>query len=262
MTSQTNDRQREEWIRWAKRKEARSRCALAPLLIRAYRFPTLRPWCRRLARRLEGGEFMSCTLRDFQREYHGVHVGAYSFAGCLEPGVLPPGTVVGKYTAVSKFAHVYRRNHPFDWLSQHAFFYHPRIGPHSTDRRGVEKIQPLEIGNDAYVGDHAIILPNCRRIGDGAVIGAGAVVTKDVPDFAVVGGNPARLLRFRFPEQAMDMIRASRWWDRPLQEVIACLPEMSRIIDDCPTWHPLLNNANDLESPAPPGDQALSMNIQ
>lgn len=56
---------------------------------------------------------------------------------------------------------------------------------------------PLHIASDVWIGARAIILPGCRRIGRGAIVGAGAVVTKDVPDFAIVGGNPARVLKYR-----------------------------------------------------------------
>lgn len=57
--------------------------------------------------------------------------------------------------------------------------------------------QPLSIESDVWIGARTIILPGCKHIGTGVIIGAGAVVTKDVPDFAIVGGNPARVIRFR-----------------------------------------------------------------
>ena len=58
--------------------------------------------------------------------------------------------------------------------------------------------RPLyQLHNDVWIGARAIVLPGCKRIGHGAVIGAGSVVTKDVPDWAVVGGNPARVVRYR-----------------------------------------------------------------
>jgi len=55
----------------------------------------------------------------------------------------------------------------------------------------------LEIGNDVWIGARVIVLPGCKKIGNGVVIGAGSVVTKDIPDFVVVGGNPARILKHR-----------------------------------------------------------------
>lgn len=59
---------------------------------------------------------------------------------------------------------------------------------------------PLYIAGDVWIGTRAMILPGCERIGHGAVVGAGAVVTKDVPDWAVVGGNPARVIKYRKTE--------------------------------------------------------------
>ena len=66
--------------------------------------------------------------------------------------------------------------------------------------QGSQTSTPLHIAGDVWIGARAIILPGCRRIGHGAIIGAGAVVTKDVPDWAVVGGNPAVIIKSRKPE--------------------------------------------------------------
>lgn len=75
---------------------------------------------------------------------------------------------------------------------------------HNMDRtdipmsqQGSKEPTPLHIAGDVWIGARAIVLPGCRRIGHGAVVGAGAVVTKDVPDWAVIGGNPAKIIRFR-----------------------------------------------------------------
>jgi len=72
---------------------------------------------------------------------------------------------------------------------------------------GVQGYQPRtqqRIGNNVWIGTRAIILPQVKSIGDGAIIAAGAVVTKDVPDFAIVGGNPARIIKSRKPEENSD----------------------------------------------------------
>lgn len=63
--------------------------------------------------------------------------------------------------------------------------------------QGCKSKTNLTIDNDVWIGARAIILPGCTKIGKGVIIGAGSVVTKDIPDFAIVGGNPARVIRYR-----------------------------------------------------------------
>lgn len=77
-------------------------------------------------------------------------------------------------------------------------------GGHDFDRldipmgkQGSKEKTPLHIAGDVWIGARAIILPGCKRIGHGAIVGAGSVVTKDVPDYAIVGGNPAKVIGFR-----------------------------------------------------------------
>lgn len=77
-------------------------------------------------------------------------------------------------------------------------------GNHNFDRvdvpigkQGMQPPKELHICGDVWIGARSIILPGCKRIGHGAIIGAGSVVTKDVPDYAIVGGNPAKIIKYR-----------------------------------------------------------------
>nr|WP_255122738.1 hypothetical protein [Rhodococcus sp. 14-2470-1b] len=94
----------------------------------------------------------------------------------------------------------------------HPFWYNPALG--FVDRsRDVDRTACV-IGHDCWIGANSIILPGCRSIGIGAVIGAGSIVTKDVPPFAVVAGNPARVIRYRFSHTRIEEIIRSEYWMR------------------------------------------------
>ena len=79
------------------------------------------------------------------------------------------------------------------------------------------------LGSDVWACENCLILPGVT-IGDGAVIAAGAVVTKDVPPFAMVGGNPAQLIRYRFTEEQREALLEIRWWDWSEDKVRAAVP--------------------------------------
>lgn len=212
------------------------RSAFGRLLFAIYRWRMLRRLCVPLLPHIEGGEFYSLTLRRILRFYHGVEVGAYSYGECMKPG-LWRNVTVGRYVSVATGVRVIIRNHPLDRLSPHPFFYDPECGwvPEDTLPRG-----RLEIGHDAWLGLNSIITTGCHRIGIGAVVGAGAVVTKDVPDFAIVGGNPARILRYRFPEDLRQRILESRWWERSIEECAKSMSAMTQPLTEIAD-HPLLS---------------------
>lgn len=76
----------------------------------------------------------------------------------------------------------------------------------------------IVIGNDVWIGYDAVILAGVT-VGDGAVIGARAMVTKDVPPYTIVGGVPARPIRKRFPDETVKVLLRLRWWDWPLEQI-------------------------------------------
>jgi acetyltransferase-like isoleucine patch superfamily enzyme len=82
------------------------------------------------------------------------------------------------------------------------------------------------------IGANAVILPEVSRVGHGAVIGAGAVVSRDVPDYGVVLGNPARLVKKRFSDEAIAVLLEEKWWDKDLEQLAKRLPEFQNYLVD------------------------------
>ncbi len=212
----------------------------ATTLSRCY-LPRMRRLVLRQVSRLEGGVFYSYTLRKLLWEHHRVYAGAYSYGPWSQPGIMPAGTIIGRYVSMAQGVKIFARNHPTDRLSMHPFFYSKSLGFVANDTIG---FGTCSIGHDAWLGDSVMITPRCNQIGIGAIVGAGSVVTKDVPDFAVVAGNPAKLIRYRFDENVQSLILASRWWEKSIEEL---LPHMNFMIcglmEDSLT-HPILRTKN------------------
>lgn len=106
-----------------------------------------------------------------------------------------PDIEVGDYTMYNDFVH-----DPIDFEKNNVLYHYP-----------VNK-DKLKIGNDVWIGYEAVILSGVT-IGDGAIIGARAVVTKDVPSYTIVGGVPAKPIRKRFDEETIQKLEEIRWWD-------------------------------------------------
>jgi len=172
---------------------------------------------RWLLYKLEGGSVFSATLRRIFRRQFAVSVGDYTHGGWLHPFHLDAETTVGRYCSIAETARTVTHNHPMDTTSTSSLFFHPEFG---LVRDNPVATSPLEIGSDVWLGHHAVILAQVQSIGHGAVIGAGAIVARDVPPYAIVMGNPARVIGYRFSEERIAELLASRWWERPLAELL------------------------------------------
>lgn len=161
-------------------------------------------------------QFHSRTLRKIFSTYYKVDVGMYSHGGCFIPKALPPGVKVGRYSSIAVNATAESENHPMNLRSSHAFFFNPALGFTKAD---IVPHTYLDIGSDVWLGSNAIVLPSCAKIGHGAVIGAGAVVNKNIPPYGVVVGNPARVVRFRFSKEIIQELLLSAWWEKPIEEL-------------------------------------------
>jgi len=172
--------------------------------------------------KLDGGQMLSQTLRRVFREYHNIEIGLYSYGSCFEPENIAAFTRIGRYCSFADNVHILGQNHLTETKSTHPYFYNPVFG--YVDRQ-LNRVNELSIGNDVWVGCNVTIVPSVSRIGDGAVIGAGSVVTKDVPDFAVVAGNPARLFKYRFSESTIARLKEEKWWDKNIEELQGSFPD-------------------------------------
>lgn len=204
---------------------------LSNLLYKLYAFKKrkLRNFILRYLERHEGGEMVSPTLRRIYFDYHDIEIGMYSYGGCFNPIRIGAHTKIGRYCSFAGNVWRFNANHPLKCRSMHPFFYSPAFG--YVQEELITRSE-LAIGNDVWVGQNAIILPNVKKIGDGAVVGAGAVVTKDVPDFAVVSGNPAKVIKYRFSEDIQRKIKASKWWDKDIMELCKNMEEFAHPLED------------------------------
>lgn len=155
----------------------------------------------------------------------GVSLGAYSY---VSPKSEIVNASIGRFCSIGDNTCIRGSAHPMQRLSSHPFSYrniYPAFvdgdPPFSFD--GYGKI--TRIGHDVWIGTRALVLPGVT-IGHGAVIGAGAVVAKDVPAYAVVVGNPARVVKYRFDEATIVRLLESGWWRFDLPKMLAADPSL------------------------------------
>ena len=146
-------------------------------------------------------------------------MGRHSFCG---NNCFINNTEIGSFVSIADRVYIGRGIHPIRWVSTSPVFYNNRDSVKVKYSRFEREEHPRTyIGNDVWIGDGVFIKPGIH-IGDGAVVGMGSVVTKNVQSYAVVAGNPAKLIRLRFSEEIIKELVKSKWWDLPsnkLQEL-------------------------------------------
>ena len=142
---------------------------------------------------------------------HNSSLGDHSYVNGL---ARIKNTTVGKYCSIAPGVKIVLGAHPTDLISMHPAFYSV-ITPVETfaDKQYFDEYREVKTGNDVWIGEDVVIHGGVT-IGDGAVIAARAVVTKDVEPYSVVGGVPAKFIKFRFSPERIAELQQIRWWDR------------------------------------------------
>lgn len=186
---------------------------------------------RGLARRVRGSSAQHlppATRLDEREDLSAYEIGRYSW-GHLTLSSRGPGTTlkVGQFCSFAHGTHIILGGeHRSDFVSTYRF---PAYAPfkethqHLAEDTSITK-GAVVIGNDVWLGHQTLVLSGVT-IGDGAIIGAGSVVRHDVPPYAVVAGNPARVAGFRFPPEQIEALLELKWWDWPIEKISSHLDQ-------------------------------------
>jgi phosphonate metabolism protein (transferase hexapeptide repeat family) len=158
-----------------------------------------------------------------------VFVGDYSYFERQGEAIY---TSIGKFCSIAANVRINALEHPMDRVTTHKISYRPNeffkflgVDQAVLERR---RSRAVTIGNDVWVGHGAVVMPGVE-IGDGAVVGANAVVTGPVGAYEVVAGVPARRLRMRFEPEIAGRLHALAWWDWPAEKLAKAVPDMQRL---------------------------------
>ncbi|MBF9035685.1 antibiotic acetyltransferase [Rhodobacterales bacterium HKCCE2091] len=178
-----------------------------------------------------GTVFLSAVL-----DHPRIEAGAYSYASSFDPPedwaarlapwlypFSPEKLVIGRFCQIADGVRFVTAsaNHRYDGISSFPFAIFDAAGPEAMARPSMPDPGPdTVIGHDVWIGAGATILPGAR-IGSGVIVGAGAVVAGEIPPYAIVGGNPARVLRSRFAPEDVERLLAVAWWDWPIDRILA-----------------------------------------
>lgn len=189
-------------------------------------------WAK-LVKKLQLAAVSNCVLEspckiNAQSTAVNTAMGRYSYCGY---GCMLNNCEIGRFCSIADNVTVGLTNHPLDWVSTSTAFYvcegNQSIPNDMASLRYDAAPPKTVIGNDVWIGKNAILKAGIT-VGNGAMIGMGSVVTKDVPPYAIVAGNPARVIRMRFPQELADRLQASRWWELEPEKIKKYVPLMDR----------------------------------
>lgn len=155
--------------------------------------------------------------RDFSRRimknYYSVEIGKYTYGGCYEiDGRIARNTKIGSFCSIADGVRIGGMNHPTHFVSTHPFLYLKNRGfvCENNDEIFNKGNKAVIIEDDVWIGQNAVILPGIK-IGKGAVIGAGAIVTKDIEPYSIAVGVPAKVIKKRFSDDQIKKLKDIDW---------------------------------------------------
>jgi acetyltransferase-like isoleucine patch superfamily enzyme len=153
------------------------------------------------------------TYRYIAYKYFGFSVGKYTYRykQFFNNGSYQLLSSIGNFCSIGDNVTIAKSNHPTSYISTHPFLYEKKRGIISKNIT-IDNNDKVTIGHDVWLGVNSTILPGVT-IGNGAIVAAGAVVTKDVQPYAIVAGVPAKTIRFRFTKEQIEFLMNSKWWD-------------------------------------------------
>jgi virginiamycin A acetyltransferase len=173
------------------------------------------------------GQMYSLTLRAIFKKEFDITIGYGTYGGCFNSNNIPPGVVFGNYCSIAQNIKIFRANHPKDTFTSHPLLYNPVAGFVTNDLLVRPK---LIIGHDVWIGEGTIILPNVKNIGNGSIIGAGSIVTKDVDSYSIIFGNPAKEKSKRFNYEVINALEKTKWWELSKEVLITRINELNQIV--------------------------------